>query len=231
MEKKILIDCTLTGGRGPAKKAAEFIWECQRRSINYFLLTDLKLAERFKELDIKPDQVLNIDFNSADKEIYSVFEKNLRLIDFDLLVKFGARVPGPYVARALGKPYIIIDGGLPDRLEQYPSLYDSETYFNAEKYILTTNFPWKPDLTPRFTNVKVCYFPISKKTQKFVNLLKTKKKSQIIRSVSKMLTNFPKKYDLVINLSMTDDYVQYKSRTTYGAWLKTKQYDQTVGFI
>ena len=97
--KNILIDCTLTGGRGPAKKTAEFIWECQRLNIPYKLLTDKRIVNILKEFNLKPDYIIPIDFSSTNEEIYTLFEKQLKLISYDILVKFGARTPGPYVAR------------------------------------------------------------------------------------------------------------------------------------
>jgi len=229
--KKILIDCSLTGGRGSAKKAAEFIWECKRRKINYLLLTDRKLKPILRDFNLIPDFIVDVSYNKSNRKIYQEFEKKLKKINFDFLIKFGARTAGPYVSRKLSIPYIIIDGGLPDKYEAYPSLYDKETYAKAQKYILTTNFPWKPS-TPKFLkNIEVCYFPISTKTKDYLTEIKKLSQEKIIKQISQYFTPFPKKYDLVINLCITDDYVIEKNRATYGAWLTNRQYDQVVGFV
>ncbi len=227
---KILIDCTLTGGRGPAKKVAEFIWECNTKKIEYFLLSDKKLQTILDDFGIKSNKVLDIGLNNPAKKIYKIFKDELENIDFDLLVKFGARTPGPYVCRQLNKPYIIVDGGLPDKYEKYPSLYDTQTYKKALRFILTSNFPYKPPPSP-LSNIEVVYFPISYKTNQFIDGLKQTSRKQILKNISSFLTPFPKNIDLIINLNMTDDYVLENSRTTYGAWLTCRQYDQVVGFI
>lgn len=229
--KKILIDCTLTGGRGPAKKCAEFIWELEKRNMKYSVISESLMAEKLSDFNIKPDVILNVDFSASNEDIYAQFEKAFKKIKFDYLVKFGARTAGPYWARKMNKPYIIIDGGLPDKYELYPSLYDKDTYLGAEKYILTTNFPWNPDLPTFFKNIDVCYFPISDKTKDYLNELSKKTFKEVMKDVAPYMTKFPNNYDMVINLSITNDYVQARSRTTYGAWLKTYEYDQVVGFV
>jgi len=229
--KNILIDCTLTGGRGPAKKAAEFIWECQRLNIPYKLVADERLVGILSDFAIKPDYIIPINFSSTNEEIYDLFDKQLRLISYDVLVKFGARTPGPYVARRMGKPYIIVDGGLPDKYEAYPSLYDKKTYQDAKVFILTSNFPWVPTPPLFLKNVYVAYFPLSQKTRGSIKEMKAKSRRNLIDIYGGYFSAFSKKPEFIINLSMTGDYVDEKSRVTYGAWLKTKEYDQCVGFV
>lgn len=229
--KRILIDCTLTGGRGPAKKTAEFVWECQRLNIPYTLIADKKLVEILKDFNIKPDYVIPIDFALSNKEIYTLFEKQLSLIEYDVLVKFGARTPGPYVAKKQGKPYLIVDGGLPDKYEAYPSMYDRDTYKDAKAYIITSNFPWIPTVPLFLSNVKVAYFPISQPSREFLKEIGTMSKQELLKKYSKYFTPFSNDSEFIINLSITNDYVDIKSRVTYGAWLKASEYDQSVGFV
>lgn len=229
--KRILIDCTLTGGRGPAKKTAEFVWECQRLNIPYTLITDKRLVGVLKDFNIKPDYIIPINFSSTNKEIYELFEKQFSLIKYDVLVKFGARTPGPYMARKQGKPYLIVDGGLPDKYETYPSMYDKDTYKDAKAYIITSNFPWIPTIPLFLNNVQVAYFPISQQSREFLKEIDTMPKRGLLKKYSKYFTPFSNDSEFVINLSITNDYVDIKSRITYGAWLKASEYDQSVGFI
>lgn len=229
--KTILIDCTLTGGRGPAKKAAEFIWECQRRKTPYKLITDKKLVNILCDLGITPDYVIPIDFSSSNSEIYDLFEKQFKGISYDILVKFGARTAGPYIAKKQGKPYIIIDGGLPDAYEMYPSMYDASTYINAQAYIVTSNFPWVPNPAFSVNNVKVGYFPLSQRTKSFIEKIRSKSKEELVKLYQPFFTPFAKSTEITINLSMTNDYVDSKCRVANGGWLKAKEYDQCVGFV
>ena len=196
--KNILIDCTLTGGRGPAKKTAEFIWECQRLNIPYKLLTDKRIVNILKEFNLKPDYIIPIDFSSTNEEIYTLFEKQLKLISYDILVKFGARTPGPYVARKQGKPYIIVDGGLPDVYESYPSMYDKNTYEDAKAFIVTSNFPWVPTPPIFLRNVCVSYFPLSQKTREVVKKIKSKSKQDLIDIYGSYFSAFSKKTEYLI---------------------------------
>jgi len=229
--KKILIDCTLTGGRGPAKKTAEFIWECKRLQIPYRLITDRRLVAILKDFNIKPDYIIPIDFSSRSEEIYQLFERQFNSINYDILVKFGARTPGPYTAKKQGKPYIIVDGGLPDVYESFPSMYDKKTYQSAKAFIVTSNFPWVPILPTFLNNVTVAYFPLSQKSNIFVKKIKKISKKELINIFGSYFTPFSKSPDFVINLAMTNDYVDAKSRITYGAWLKAREYDQCIGYI
>lgn len=229
--KTILIDCTLTGGRGPAKKTAEFIWECQRLKIPYKLITDNRLVGVLRDLGIKPDYIISVDYSLTNTEIYDLFEKRFRQISYDILVKFGARTVGPYVAKKQGKPYIIIDGGLPDKYEMYPSMYDSDTYKNARAYIVTSNFPWEPSPSCSIDNVQVGYFPISLRTKSFIEKIREKSKDDLIKQYQPLFTPFFKSAEITINLSMTNDYVDSKCRVTCGGWLKAQEYDQSVGFV
>lgn len=230
--KKILIDCTLTGGRGPAKKATELVWECTRLNRPYFLLTDSKLNPILREMGITADKIIPINLiEDSDKDIYTFFQDELKKISFDILIKFGARTPGPYASRTLGKPYIIVDGGLPDKYEQYPSLYDKDTYVNAKNFIVTSNFPWIPMVPIFLNNVLVRYFPISLKTSNYISTLKEAKRNSILNKIRPFLTKFPRKSEFILNLNITNDYVKFERRVTYGAWLMARQYDQVVGFL
>lgn len=221
----------MTGGRGPVKKTAEFIWECQRLKVPYTLIADSRLTPILEEMNIKPDYSIAIDFSSGNDVIYAQFERLMKDISFDLLVKFGARTPGPYCAMKLGKPYIIIDGGLPDKFESYPSLYDKGTYQKASLIIVTSNFPWIP-IKPLFLdNVQVAYFPLSEKSKDFIKKIKLRPAKELISKYQKYFTPFDQTTQLRVNLMMTNDYVETKSRVKYGAWLTAKQYDQCVGFV
>jgi hypothetical protein len=229
--QKILIDCSLTGGRGPAKKTAEFVWECQKMKVKYFLVTDVKIAFLLREIGITPNKIIKTKLSEQNEKIYKTFREEFKNIDFDFLIKFGARPVGPYIAKEKNIPYVIVDGGLPDKYEPYPSLYDKKTYIDANKIIITTNFPWKVKCPSFLKNIEICYFPISTKTKKYIKFLQKTSKEKTLQRIEKFLTPFPKNYDLILNLSITDDYIDSVSRVTYGAWLTSRQYDQTGGFV
>lgn len=229
--KKILIDCTLTGGRGPAKKVYEFASECKRLKIPYKIVCDSRLALILKEFQIDADYILDIAFSSKSETTYEKFRSLFATIDFDVLIKFGARTPGPYTARSMNKPYIIVDGGLPDTFDSYPGLYDKQTYIDASTFFITSNFPWVPNPPEFLKNVRVVYFPLSSKSRMFISELQKASRKKIIVQAQKYLTAFDAQSGYTVNLNITDDYVQPQNRTAYGAWLKETEYDQVVGFV
>ena len=231
----ILIDSSLTGGRGPAKKTYEFIQRCKELNVQYQLISNTAFKFKLDDLGILPDYLVDVCLTDNPKTTIKQYRKVISQINYDCLVRFGARVPGPTQARLNNKPYIIVDGGLPDKLELSPSLYDQQTFIQAQKYYITTQFPWKYPVIPEMNNIQVAYYPISNKTIKFIEQLRKQSKrktiNEIIRTESqfKILRQSPQ---LFINLIFTGDFLTNpKDRLTYGAWLTTRQYDACIGFV
>ncbi len=50
---------------------------------------------------------------------------------------------GPTASKRLEKPYLVVDGGLPDYMSDEEDLYSLDTFQRAEKYLLTTQFEWE----------------------------------------------------------------------------------------
>jgi len=235
MKQTILIDTSLTGGRGPAKKTYEFVQYCQENGITYRLLTNRSFLSKLAELGIKPDYTIDVNLAYGNNEILEQYKRTLQNIKFDSMVRFGARVPGPTFARINNIPYVIVDGGLPDRLEPGPSLYDRDTFKNAKKYIVTSQFPWNYPLQTELQNIQVGFFTLSQKTYSFVKLLREMKRQEIIKKYlqnERKLENILNENVPLINLMMTSNYIADPfDRITYGAWLNAKDYDACVGFI
>lgn len=231
--KAILVDASLTGGRGPAKQAYEFITACQERQIQCKLITNRSFVPKLKNLGLQPDFVLDAELSYPNERIYKTYYKALENINFDLLVKFGARTASTYNAYKLRKPFIVVDGGLPEVLESYPSLYAKEGYVNAQKYILTTHFPWEYPAVKSMKNIVVGTYPFSQKTLDLTKGLRSYNKNEILEKVKRFIPELENvKHDLLINLVMTSDYVaDPMQRKTYGAWLTTTQLDECVGFL
>lgn len=232
MKKTILIDASLTGGRGAAKQAYELVTAFKENSVNYKLITNKSFVKKLEEVNIKPDIVLDAEFGYENKRIYQSFSTALTNTEFDLLVKCGARTASTYICNDLKKPFIVIDGGLPDKMEEYPSLYAKEGYLNAKKYLITTHFLWKYPQRLTMDNILVSTYPFSKKTLRFINDLKKKTKTQIRAELSDNFPELKTPTKLVIQLMITGDFITNPlERVTYGGWLKTKEYDETIGFI
>jgi len=204
MANKILVDSSLTGGRGPAKQAYEFMSACQERNIPYTLLTNKSFIYKLQDLGLKPDVVLDVELSQDRKDIYNLFEKTLTSLDFDLLVKFGARTASTYIAAKLQKPFVVVDGGLPDKLEDYPSLYAREGYTQANKYILTTHFPWKFPPNLEMKNIVLGTYPFSQKTLDLTKGLRKYNREEIVKKVKGTIPEVAtESYDLLINLVVT----------------------------
>ncbi len=232
--KTILIDVSLTGGRGPAKKVWEFIQDCVEQKVPYEIITDKQFARKLTDLGIKPTYVIDTNKNEESEVIISKFYDAIKDIDYDLLVKFGARVAGPIASRKLNKPYVLIDGGLPDFLTDEESLYERKTFEQAERVLITTQFDWKFPERTGLKNVEIVCYPLSERRFALTKELANSKKENILEQVMENLSgNIEKaKITTLFNLVITGDYLSRpKERVTYGGWLTTKQYDQSIGFV
>jgi len=230
--KPILVDCSLTGGRGPAKKVYELCTDLKQDNIPYNLLTDSGFAPKLRDLGIEPDYIVDTRLNDPTETIMNMFHYKIKNIQYEFMVKIGARMAGPSVSKKLGKPYIIVDGGLPDYMTEAEGLYNRETFQNAEKYYVTTQFPWTPPKRLPLDNVDVCCYPIANQTFEYIESLKTNSKQENLALIEdRVKGSLPETDDLLIDLVITGDYVQHSNRVTYGAWLTARQYDMVVGYL
>ncbi len=94
-KKPILIDCSLTGGRGPAKKTMELTQELKENNIPFLVLTDNAFKEKLIDVGVKIDYEVNVNLNDTPKLILEKFYDVISQIDYSFLVKLGARVAGP----------------------------------------------------------------------------------------------------------------------------------------
>lgn len=232
-QNTILIDVSLTGGRGAAKKSYEFIRRCQEEGVRYALLTSKDFAPKLQEFGITPDFVVKVALGDRVECIQEKYLETLKSIPFDALVRFGARMPGPTACLKLGKPFVIVDGGLPDVLEPYPSLYNKEAYQKAKKYIITSQFPWRFPLQLDLMNVEVGYFTLSKAQITTTRGLRGASKRVLRKRIEdRGLVLSGLEDDWFLNLMLTDDYVaDALNRKTYGGWLNARDYDACVGFV
>ena len=231
----ILIDTSLTGGRGPAKKTYEFAQRCKELGVAYRLLTNSTFAFKLADMGLKVDYTIDVSLSDPATKILRAYRETMANLAYGCLVRFGARNPGSTQARVSNKPYVIVDGGLPDKMEPEPSLYDIETFQQAQSYIVTTQFPWQPPFQLNLDNVQTGFFTLSAKTIQFIRQLRDKSKPEVINELSQKQKSFEvlkKPNTLFINFLMTSNYVADPlDRTTYGAWLKTDEYDACVGFV
>ncbi|MFH2063104.1 MAG: hypothetical protein ABIJ46_03020 [bacterium] len=232
--KPLLIDCSLTGGRGPAKKTWELTRDLDAAGIPYLVLTDRGFRSKLDDLGVRVDLTVGVSLNDDPSAILAAFFEILKSVDYGLLLKLGARAAGPAASRRLGRPYVIVDGGLPDRLDDTDdSLYSRAVFARAEKYLLTTQFDWQFPDRSGLTNVETCCYPISERTWNLIGELKSKTKLQNLAAVQDGITgDLPEREDdLLIDLVMTGDYLTPDNRIAYGGWLTARQYDQSVGFV
>ena len=231
--KPILIDCSLTGGRGPAKKVYELCTDLKKLEIPFHLITDEGFVPKLRDLGIEPDYIVKTKISDPPLEIMEKFLSIIKGIDYGFMVKIGARMAGPHASKVLKKPYIIADGGLPDYMTEEEGLYNRETFQKAEKYYVTTQFEWVPPNRLDLDNVEVCCYPIAEKTFNYIDVIKKNSKLKNLELIKdKVDGNLPKNEDdLLIDIVMTGSYVLHTNRVTYGAWLKADEYDMVVGYL
>jgi hypothetical protein len=231
--KPILIDVSLTGGRGPAKKAYELTSDLKKENIPYKILTDKLFEKKLIEAGLKPDYVADVDLTDKPARIIGEFQRVVGKIECAFMVKMGARVAGPIAARKTGLPYILVDGGMPDYLTEDESLYERKTFEKAENVLITTQFPWVFPDRSKLPNIRACGFPISRETWKFIGDLSAMDKMGILSMFNDDIQGrVPKRSgDLLVDLLFTGDVFENKNRVAYGGWLTAKQYDQCLGFV
>lgn len=149
------------------------------------------------------------------------------------MVKLGARVAGPSASKKLRKPYMIVDGGLPDYMSEEEDLYSKDTFQKADKYCLTTQFDWVYPRRVDLHNIEVCGYPISKNTFDIIDESRDRGKLGNLHAIEDYLEGeLPQKEeDLLVDMVFTGDYLNPENRVTYGAWLTARQYYQSVCFI
>jgi hypothetical protein len=231
--KPILIDCSLTGGRGSAKQAYELITELRSHAIPFFLLTDAAFQPKLTDMGMTPDFVVDTSLNDNPDQIIDAFWEVIEPISYSFMVKIGARMAGPTASLRRKLPYFILDGGLPDYMSDDPGLYSKDVFQSAEKYIITTQFDWEYPRRVDLTNVAVCCYPISQQTFHDIETLKNRTKPDILAEIAPDLDGDVSNAseNLLIDIVMTGDYLTPPNRVAYGGWLTARQYDQSIGFI
>lgn len=230
---KVLIDCSLTGGRGPAKKAMELTKEFDLKGIDYVVMTDAAFKSKLDDLGVKVSYVVQTSFAETPAVIIEKFREVAETIDFDLMIKLGARMAGPLAAMKLGKQYIIADGGLPDYTTEEEGLYQQAIFDNAKAIYLTTQFDWVYPNKLTHPNIQTCLYPIATETLQVIEQIQSADRSELVADIAPKITNAEKlrQCDLAIDLVMTGDYLDENNLDTFGGWLKTAYYDQCVVFV
>ena len=231
---KILIDNSITGGRGMAKQGYEFVEELKRRKIDYLLCTDEGFAYKLRDIGVEPDIIVPTAFNEPPEKVNQAFAKALEYVEFEGLIKIGARMSGPQVAYKRKRPYVLIDAALPDVMDSgFDTFYPKDVFIGAKQYLVTTQFPWQfPNRFPELRNARVVTYPFSEKTKTELNKLRLSPDKDIKKQVAKFVPEVnTARYYMSIMLVITGSYIgSIEDRCTYGGWLTSAQYDQVVGF-
>ena len=233
MADPILVDASLTGGRGPAKQAFEFILTCRERGVPYRLLTNRSFVPKLAELGVTADVIVDAELSMPRDQIYERYRSALTATPHRMLVKFGARTASTFPAWELGIPFVVVDGGLPDVLEAYPSLYAAEGYTHAQCYVLTTHFPWRFPTRRDLPGIVLATYPFSAESIAFCRSLRDADTDATRRRAAEWVPELGRgDADLTINLAFTGEYLTNPlHRVTYGAWLTARQHDQSVGYL
>ncbi len=79
----ILIDCSLTGGRGPAKKVYELCTDLKQDQIPFYLLTDIGFAPKLRDMGIEPDYIVDVKLSDPPQ-----VSKSNKLFNFSWTIPF-----------------------------------------------------------------------------------------------------------------------------------------------
>lgn len=224
----LLINSSFVGGLGAARKTASFLKSLEQR-VSYLLLTDSAALKKLELVGLKPDLVVTVPNVTVPEEIYTAVRKKLSSVKYDAMISFGWRSYVPADAIKRGKPVVIVDGGWPERCEDYPSPFCKDVYRNLKAYCLTAHFsnPALTDLLKHRGEIpfRWVFHPFQNDEVNWHIGLRRE-----ITTVRERLPYYEAGRRTIF-LNMNPDYVDPRQGTFTGGWLSPKQLDECRGFV
>lgn len=224
----LLINSSFVGGLGAARKTASFIKHINGR-IDYRLLTDSASVEKLVLVGLQPDKVITIEEASPPEKIYDAVHSSLSSIEYEAMISFGWRTFVPANAIERNKPVVIVDGGWPECLGDYPSPFWKEIYTSIKSYCLTSHFfhPEMNNLLKQYREIpfKWIFHPFQVDEIRW----HTELRDNLIKNRSSLPYYLPGHRSIFLN--MNEEYVEPTQGSFTGGWLKPSQLDECRGFV
>jgi hypothetical protein len=225
----LLVNSSFVGGLGAARKAASFVYFLKKKQIPYCIFTDSNSVAKLKLVGLNPDLIVTNDTGSSPEYLYQTVNNALKHVAYDAMVSFGWRTYVPFDAVMRSKPVIIIDGGFPERFEDWPSPFCLDVYSKLTAYCLTNYFfsSKLENILPTEKQIPFTWIaqPFDEKEISWhIELIQNK------ISLQEKLPYHETSYRHIL-LDMNPDYVSAKQGTYTGGWLSPRQIDECRGFV
>lgn len=225
---KLLVNASFVGGFGAIRKLLSFQRALAARNIEYELVTDSGFAQKLTLFGISAQHVIPLAEGNARQ--YMRVQKALADVDYDAMVSFGWRTFVPTDAVEKDRPCVIIDGGWPEVLEEWPSPFCLETYQELRAYCLTSHFssPGLSALLPQNSGIPFLWIsqPFSPEEVEGYAAGQGDKES--------LVQDFPELgqgHERLVFLSMSPDYLDPWQLDHAGGWMSAQQVDECLGFV
>ena len=120
-ETPLLVNASFVGGYGATRKVISFIQALKEKGLSYQLATDSRFKSKLDQMQITADFI--IPYQQNPLAAYQAVNRTLAKVNYQAMVSFGWRTFVPANAIDRGKSCVIIDGGWPDVLEDWPGQF------------------------------------------------------------------------------------------------------------
>jgi len=136
----LIVNASFVGGLGGARKAVSFSRHLRNRGIAFKLVTDSQSLGKLRLFGLEPEVVFPVHPTMSASDIYAQVREAMRAVSYDAMVSFGWRTFVPADAVWRSKPVVIVDGGWPRSINDWPSPFCREVYEKLAAYCLTNWF-------------------------------------------------------------------------------------------
>ena|SRR3989344_1832818 len=227
----LLVNASFVGGYGATRKVLSLIKALEERKVDYQLVTDIRFRTKLDDMHIRYDHVIPWGQASVDK--YHAVDGALKRITYDAMISFGWRTFVPAHAVSKGKPCIIVDGGWPEALQDWPGEFCHDVYKALAAYCLTTHFVdtrlYK--LLPQDSRINFEWIAQPFGTDEIDWHVNLANKRLELRNVLKKRFPLLDGDSKLVFLNMSPDYVDPRQFDHAGGFLTSAQYDECRGFV
>lgn len=228
----LLVNAAFVGGYGASRKTYSLVQNLREHDVDFKLSTDSVFLPKLRSFGLEPDIIIPWEEKPEDK--YRSVQTTLAQVEYTAMMSLGWRTFVPYDAMKKNVPAIIIDGGWPEALQDYPGEFCHEVYKSLRAYCLTCHFPGPDHLLPQNSaiNFKWISQPFGDSEIHWHHEVGRIPKAELRHS---LVTDIPELKNLgkkkLVFLNMSSDYVDPGQLSWIGGWMTASQLDECRGFV